>query len=73
MPLFDIGFPPNIASFLKFFMGLAALDLFTNDTIFTEVLCYVPTVGLDPYNEQFEELGFETSSLVYNLGDLSLI
>ena len=34
LPLFNIEFPANLSGFLKFFMGLAAMDLFTNETIF---------------------------------------
>ena len=49
------------------------MDLFTNDTIFKEVLNYNPTSGLDPYNDSFNDLGFDSMSMVYNLGDLSII
>jgi hypothetical protein len=74
-PLFENTLPGNLSSFLKFFMGIASCDLVTNDYVFVEILYYEPTSEqtLTPYNESFEDLGFETKSMVYNLGDLALI
>jgi hypothetical protein len=54
-------------------MGLASCDLFTNEEVLTNVFLFSPTVGLEPYNDNFENLGFETSSIIYNLGDLAVI
>ena len=54
-------------------MGLAACDLFTNEEIFQKVFLYVPTVGLEEYNESFGSLGFDTTNLFYNLGDIALV
>jgi hypothetical protein len=59
--------------FCLFFTGFASADLFTSDEFFTEVLHFYPTVGLEPYNDNFDELGFGTKSMVYNLGDISII
>jgi hypothetical protein len=59
--------------FLNFFMGLASCDLFTNEEIFANVFFFTPTVGLEPYNDNFENLGFESASMIYNLGDLAVI
>jgi hypothetical protein len=54
-------------------MGLASCDLFTNEEIFAKVFFFTPTVGLEPYNDNFESLGFESASMIYNLGDLAVI
>jgi hypothetical protein len=55
-------------------MGLASCDLVTNDYVFINILHYEPSEGLtlSPYNDRFEELGFDSMSMVYNLGDLAL-
>jgi hypothetical protein len=73
LPLFDLTFPGNLKAFLQFFMGLASCDLVTNDHVWG-FLDYEPSeeLTLTPYNDRFEELGFETKSMVYNLGDLAL-
>jgi hypothetical protein len=73
LPLLDITFPGNIRTFLQFFMGLASCDLFTNEEVFTNVFFFTPTVGLEPYNDNFENLGLDSASMVYNLGDLAVI
>jgi hypothetical protein len=68
-------YPGNLKAFLKFFMGLASCDFVTNDYVFVNILLYEPSeeLTLTPYNDRFEELGFDSMSMVYNLGDLSLI
>jgi hypothetical protein len=73
LPLLDISFPGNIRMFLQFFMGLASCDLFTNEEIWRTVFHFEPSQGMEPYNDNFDALGFETSSIIYNLGDLAII
>jgi hypothetical protein len=75
LPLFDFTFPGNTQAFLSFFMGLASCDFATSDYVFNEVLFYSPqnALTLTAYNEKFNNLGFDSMSMVYNMGDLSLI
>jgi len=73
LPLLDIKFPANIRVFLSFFTDLASCNLFTDEAIFQQVFYFEPTLGLDPYNDSFDTLGFGSASMVYNLGDLAII
>jgi hypothetical protein len=72
-PLFDISFPPNIFAILKVFIGIAQLDLITDDDLWVGTFNYEPSVGMDPFNNRFELLSYETKSIIYNLGDLSIM
>jgi hypothetical protein len=43
------------------------------EDLFAGVFNYEPTKGMEPYNERFLMLKYESTSVVYNLGDVSLI
>ena len=58
---------------LKTFLDLAVLDIFTSEEIFSETFNYTPTIGLEEYGDRFTLLGYDTMSVVYNLGDLAII
>ena len=72
-PLFNVIFPGNIFSILKVFISIAQLDLFTDENTYSNTLNYNPIYGMEELNERFDLLGYDTQSMVYNLGDLSLI
>ena len=72
-PLIDIVFPGNIFSILSAFISIASLDLMTDENFFSNTLDYNPQDGMVAYNERFELLGYDTTSIVYNLGDMSLL
>jgi hypothetical protein len=59
-PLFHLSFPGNIYGILKVFISIAQLDLFTNETMFSETFNYNPRWGMTAYNDRFELLGYDT-------------
>jgi hypothetical protein len=71
MPLFRITLPENAEVVFKFMFKIAAFDLFPN----TENI-YNPVLGLDgddnpdALTENFENVGFETTYFVHNMGSL---
>ena len=73
LPLFDIYLPGNIRGVLKVFISIAQLDLYTNEETFSETFNFNPEDCMDEYSEKFSLLSYETTSMIYNLGDLSII
>jgi hypothetical protein len=59
-PLFDLVFPANIFMILKVFIGIAQLDLLTDDDLWTGTFNYEPEHGMDEFNERFALLSYET-------------
>jgi hypothetical protein len=49
--------------------------MFTSETFYIDFLSYEITKEqtLTPYNDSFEELGFDSMSMMYNFGDLGII
>ena len=72
-PLFNIRWPGNIFGILKVFIDLASFSLLTSETMYAETFDYTPIYGMEEYNSRFGLLGYDTQSIVYNLGDLSVL
>jgi hypothetical protein len=66
-------FPGNIFGILKVFMSLAQLDLITSEDTYANTLNYNPVDGMDEFRVRFTLLGYDTTSMVYNCGDLSIL
>jgi hypothetical protein len=68
IPLNTITLPANAFFLFKFLAEVVSFDIFEPadhyDFGFTET---------DPYNEQYEELGYETKNFIENLGSIALI
>ena len=73
LPLLDTYFPGNIRGILKVFISIAQLDLFTDEATFSETFNYNPEDCMEEFDDRFTLLGFDTTSIIYNLGDLSII
>ena len=73
LPLYSITFPGNLQKFLLFFMDIASGDLFTSEEMFMKWFFFNPVEGLDSYNDNFDALGFGTSNIIFNMGDLAVI
>ena len=72
-PLFQLEFPGNIQSVLKTFMGIASAEIYTDEDFFIDNFGFDPEIGLEPYTDQFEILGFESAVFIFNMGDLNII
>jgi hypothetical protein len=72
-PLFHLILPGNLFGILKIFINIATLDLLTSETMFSATFDYNPMYGMSEYNDRFGLLGYDTQSVVYNLGDLSVL
>jgi hypothetical protein len=49
------------------------MDLFTSEYIYSEVLNYNPTVGMEEYGTRLPAVGYDSTSMIYNMGDTGII
>ena len=54
-------------------MAIASIDMITDESVFEDTFSYLPLYGMESYDEEFANLGFETCSFVYNMGDLAIL
>lgn len=68
LPLNNVNFPSNAFQVFQFLAEVVSFDLFAPadyyDFGFTET---------EPFNSNYEELGYETTNFLENLGSISLI
>jgi hypothetical protein len=72
-PLLKLYLPANLLFILSVFLEIAQLDLFGTEALFGNTFNYEPKEGMEPFNDRFLLLKYETQSVVYNLGDVSVI
>jgi hypothetical protein len=72
-PLYAVAFPGNIFGILKIFMSIAQLDLFTSEDTYAVTLNFNPEQGMEEYNDRFTLGGYDTTSMVFNGGDMSIL
>ena len=65
MPLFKIVLPANIGVFFGYIITIASFDLIPIDNFVDE---YGGLSPVEPINENFEAIGFESLYLLINLG-----
>lgn len=49
------------------------MDLFTSEYTFSEILNYNPTVGMDEFGTRLPAVGYDSTSMIYNMGDTGII
>jgi len=54
-------------------MNLAQMDLFTSEDTYSQILMYNPTVGMEEFGTRLPMVGYDTTSMVYNMGDTGVI
>jgi hypothetical protein len=54
-------------------MNLAQMDLFTSEYTYSEILNYNPTVGMEEYGTRLPAVGYDTTSMIYNMGDTGIV
>ena len=70
LPLFKVELPANAGSFFKQMMMIAAFEIFDTKPMLDWLFRLSPS---DPFNSNFEAVGFESVYLLHNLGTLAII
>jgi hypothetical protein len=69
IPLFEVQMPESASDFFSFLMEIAAFDIIPTDDAFAYIFDAEPP---DPLNDNFGQVGFETTYFFFNLGSLTL-
>ena len=66
MPLINVNFPINVATFYSYLIDIANFDILQSDKINEKIYTFTDLDFIMPSN--FEELGYETPNFISNMG-----
>lgn len=69
MPLLNVKFPINVATFYSFIISIASFDLLPTPTINDKIFEF--TNGKREIKVNFQESGYETGNIIKNLGSMA--
>ena len=70
MALFTVRMPANAAMFFGFLMQIASFDFIPMDLLYD--LIFPNKIRSEPLNANFDQIGFSSMYLIYNLGSMIL-